>query len=356
MIRSSRCHAVVALALGAAVLLPQVSMSAPQTVAEIAGYQGADRQAVLEAGARKEGSVLIYTVGTQTDSMFKRFGEIYPFIRVEVFRGDNTELVRRAQEEYRAGRYTVDAFETNTAGLRLLKESNGLLPFHTPEMEKTRKDAIEPGRYWVNDYGSFLNFAYNTKLAPEAAGVTTYDDLLDPKFKGKMTISGWVSTTAYWVGAMVLTKGEDFVRRLGQQNFVVYEVSPRAIASLIVSGESPISPAIYSSHVNNDRAKGAPVAWKPLGAVYGQTGAVAVAAKAPHPHAAMLLIDVMLSKDGQVMRQELGYVTARTDLVNEGEQPKEVIYMADRPNFLQEFETWSALTARAFGKGKAPPK
>lgn len=328
------------------------SSAAPQTVAEIANYVGADRQTLFEAAAKKEGTVQVYTVGTQTDPLFKRFGELYPDIRVQVLRAPSTQLVRRAYEEARAERHVADVFGASVGAMQQLRTYGLFQPLASPESRMFKQEAVERDRNWVVDYNSYLNFSYSPKHAPEAADIKTYDDLLDPRWKGKMTVSGWTSTTAYWVGAVILAKGEDFLRKLAQQQFTTYEMSPRAVANLIISGEAPISPVVFNSHVNNSKSKGASIEWKALGPTYSNAGGVGISKKAPHPHAAMLLVDFMLSREAQTMRQGLGYNTPRNDLRNPDGQPDDVIYLVDRPTFEKDFEYWSDLAARIFGKGQ----
>jgi iron(III) transport system substrate-binding protein len=185
-------------------------------------------------------------------------------------------------------------------------------------------------------------------LVAQADAPKTLDDLLLPAWQGKMAVPG-TTTLANWVGALILDKGEAFVRRLGVQKIRVFQVSARAVANFVVSGEVPLSPAIYNSHVANSRAHGAHVAWRALGGVYSTTGAIALAREAPHPYAAMLFIDYVLSREGQLVYQSLGYASSRTDLENP-QKPAKIYYLADRPSYLQDYERWSSLARQVFGK------
>ena len=343
---------VVVLGLGAAGL-PGVAGAAPQTVAEIANYAGPDRQAVLEAGAKKEGQLLVYTTGTQTQAVMEAFGRRYPFIRVEVFREDSSNVARRILEEYKAGRYTVDVISLTTGALRANMEAGNLQPYSSPQVAKYKKEAIEPGRHWVLDYESYLSLGYNTKAISDAEAPRTLEDLLDPKWKGKMAIPG-TTTLGNWVGALVLDKGEDFVKKLGAQQIRVYEVSGRAVANLVVSGEVPLSPAIYNSHVFASRADGAPISWRAIGGTYSTIDGIAIPAKSAHPHAAMLYADFLLSPVGQKELQKLGYATARTDLEN-ADKPAKIHYLTERPTYFEDIEKWTNLGRQVFGKGDKAP-
>lgn len=338
--------------LGGVLFSPSATQAAPQTVAEIATYAGADRQAVLEGIAKKEGSVLVYTTGTQTQPIMDAFHARYPFIRVEVFRADTSDLVRRIMEEYKAGRFVADCPDLSIEGMHYLRDAGHLMPYVSPEMAAIRPEAIEKNRLWANDYESYIGLGFNTKLIPEAEAPKTYDDLLDPKWKGKMAIGANASSFGNFTGVMLLQKGEDYVRKLGQQQIRVFEMTGRAVANLVVSGEIPLSPSIYNSHMANSQDQGAAVAWRDLGGVFAQVGAISIAAKAPHPAATMLFIDYNLSKEGQVMRQKLGYATARTDLPNR-EKPSNIIYTMERPNYDAEMEKWLAFGRSVFGRGVA---
>ena len=333
------------------------AQAAPRTVAEVAQYEGADRQAVLEAGAKKEGQVLLYTVGTQTQPVLEAFMKKYPFVRLGAFRGDASVVARKVLEEYKAGRHTVDAIDMNTGGLQPLRAEGYLQPYKSPELLAIRKESIEPSSLWALSYESYLSLGYNTKAIAEKDVPRTYEDLLDPKWQGKMAVPG-TSTFPNWVGAILLErgkeKGEEYLKRLARQKIRIYEISGRAVANLVVSGEVPLSPVIYSSHMANSIDDGASVDWVALGPVYSTVGGVALAAKSPNPHAGMLYVDFMLSREGQIMRQKLGYATARTDLQNK-EKPSKILYLSERPTYNEEFEAWQDTARRIFGRGENRP-
>ena len=353
---SRRLMAAVAvgiLVLGAA--LPGRLHAAAKTVEEIANYDGADRQAMLEAGAKQEGEVMVYTTGAQTDPILNRFSEIYPFIRLQAFRpGGGSDVTRRVLEEYKAGVHVVDALLFTTSGLQTLRDADILQPYHTPDFVHYKEEAIEPHRLWVVDKESYVGLGYNTKTYAESQLPKTYDDLLDPKWKGKFAIARG-DTLAFWIGVVVLTKGEDFLRKFGTQEPVVYNVSGRGLSNMVVSGEAPISPTIYDGHMFESRNKGASVDWRAIGAVYANIDADALAKNAPHPHAGMLLIDFMQSKEGQAMYQKLGYKSARTDMESKG-KPEKTLYLTERPNYNQEFEYWTKLGTEIFRGGKKVPE
>src|SRR5262249_30480359 len=74
---------------------------------------------------------------------------------------------------------------------------------------------------------------------------------------------------------------------------------------------------------------------------------VAIARKAPHPHAAMLLMDFLMSKEGQTRYLDLGYDSARRDVAGPGAQVQK-LYLTNRPNFIREYEDWARLYQDTF--------
>jgi iron(III) transport system substrate-binding protein len=315
--------------------------AAPHTAQEIATYHDADRQAVLEAGARREGTMLVYATNAQADPLYAAFGKKYPFIKVEALRQDGPTVARRMMEEYGAGTYFADTIDLNVGALRQMMGAGLLLAYDSPELAAFRPDAVEPGHHWALDYESYLSLGYNTNLIADADAPKTLDDLLDPKWQGKMAVAG-TSTLPNWVGALLRDRGEAFVRKLALQKMRVYEVSARAVANLVVSGEVPLSPTVFNSHVAVSRGEGAPIAWRALGGVYSTTGGMALAAKPPHPNSAMLYIDFLLSQEGQTLYRKLGYASARKDLEN-ADKPTKIYYLSDEPDYANELEKWQAL-------------
>ena len=315
----------------------------------IANYSGADRQAMLEAGAKRERGLLLYTTGTQIEPLIRGFERKYPFLKVTVQRGTQTDIARRAMEEYRAGYRKIDMFELSSEGLILIRDSNILQPFRSPQAAAFDSAAIETGRHWVVVRESYTGIGSNTNAIPPDLGPKSYEDLLAPEWRGRMAMSGSLSTASNFVATLVLTKGEDFVRRLGEQNIRIYPVTARALANLMIAGEVTLSPTIYNSHVEASVAKGAPLRWVAPGPVPVTDTAVALARAAPSPHAAMLLIDYLLSQEGQRIYGQLGYGSARTDLrAQTAAPPLQKLYLGNRQNYVREFAQWSRLYRDVF--------
>jgi iron(III) transport system substrate-binding protein len=285
----------------------------PANPAAIAAYQGADRQQMLEAGANEEGTVTWYTVlaGDVVDALAKGFQQKYPNIKVEANRPSGQRAIfTKVNQETQAKKYTVDVVQAGLTDLLPIRDDLKVLtPYYTPEAKGRPQQAIvaAPGglNWWINDSDSYIGFAYNTKAIPDAIAPKTTRDLLNPALKGKMAI---VETSGVpWVGDLLAHEGDSFVQQLGKQDVAVHEISAKALADLLVSGEISASPTIYSSHASQAIRKGAPIKWVPLEPVLDGAYSTAIALHAPHPHAALLFADFVLSADGQKILESYLY-------------------------------------------------
>jgi iron(III) transport system substrate-binding protein len=289
----------------------------PTTFEELARYLGPDRQQILLEGALKEGTLLFYTSGiltAATGDVIKNFEAKYPGIKVEVVRASDDELAARTIREYGANQFLVDVFEMSSDGLLPMKTRNVLGSFNSPELSAfidESKTEGPNGVSWVVVRESYHGIGWNTTLVNEADVPKTHDDLLEPRWKGVFAVHNAFDNT---IGAYIQAKGRGFIDRLAEQKIRYMQVSARQLADLVIAGEIPISPALASAHVTDSKAKGAPLAWRPLEPTPTNDGSVAIAAKPPHPHAALLYLDFAISKEGQKSYDTFGYGIARKDM------------------------------------------
>ena len=290
----------------------------PATVAELALYRGADRRQILEEGAKKEGRLTLYTTGTQAKSIVKAFEKKYPYIKAEVWRVSTRELIAKIIEEYRARKTLSDAIGNIDLSAVVLKEAGLLQPFYSPEVAQIEEGAFDNapggGVFSAGHFQSGRGIGYNTKLIKRDELPKTYQDLLNPKWKGKLPIAS--EGGVVWMGCLLATYGEEFVRKMSEQDFIVQMVSARALNDMIVAGEYLFSPTISDSHVAASKKGGAPVDWIPLEPVACNLGQISIHKDSPHPHAAMLFIDFDLSKEAGAIYRAQGYNSPRKDVDN----------------------------------------
>ncbi len=287
----------------------------PSSIAELAAYMGTDREQVLYAGAKAEGKVTWYTslAGASYKELTKAFESKYPGVTVEAYRADGSELLVRMEEEYKARRYIADAIETTEGNLMFMRDGGLLHPYNSPHLSKYPDDAKEPAQkglyYWALARESYTSFMYNTKLLSKSAVAKNFEGLLNPELKGKMGISVG-QTGAKVIGAMIKARGLEYVKKLKSQNIKLYSINPPALVHVIASGEIVASPGIFQSHTLLAASKGAPVEWIPMEVVPTNVGSAAVALQPPHPHAALLLADFLLSPEGQAVLEKFYYGSA----------------------------------------------
>ena len=111
--------------------------------------------------------------------------------------------------------------------------------------------------FWTTDRESYIGVGYNKNVLPAADVPKNFDDLLKPALKGKMAISN-DDVAARFVGAMIKSKGESFIKKLKEQDVTVHGVNGPGFNELIVSGEVPISFTAIHSNIGHAVDKGAP--------------------------------------------------------------------------------------------------
>ncbi len=282
----------------------------------IAAYQKPDRQDMLAAGAKQEGTLTWYTalVAGVQDGLVKGFEAKYPYIKVNVVRGSNLDT--RVMQEEQARKPQWDVYDPTPPIGEQLIGIKALAPYYSPNAGdytgQYRRTGPNNLTYWAMVTTECLGFGYNTNLLPESAVPKTYQDLLNPALKGKMAISGASGVNV--VGDIIDTQpnGQQLAEQIAkQQNINVQQVSALATLDLVSSGEFAASPSIFETHVMQAQAKGAPVKWVPLEPTNCTDHNETISAKAPHPHAAALWVNFMLGPDGQKIITDLGYGVTR---------------------------------------------
>ena len=283
----------------------------PLSLAELGAYTGADREQRLIAGAKAEGKVVWYTslAGSSYKDLAKGFETKYG-IKIEPYRATSSDIMTKVTAEAQAKQIIADVIETTLPTLRFLRESKLLIPYtsvHLGKYPAYAKEGAGKGLvYWGIDRETYMGVGYNTNLIPAAAIPKNYGDLLKPELKGKI---GFVSneTGTRTLGSILNIKGEEFVKRLRVQEISLHNISGRAMADLVMSGEVALSPTIFRDHALEAKAKGAPIDWAAMEVVPTNAGGVSLVAQAPHPYAAVLLTDFLLGPEAAKILGDLEY-------------------------------------------------
>jgi iron(III) transport system substrate-binding protein len=213
------------------------------------------------------------------------------------------------------------------------------------------KEKGKTGVYYLADREIYIGLGFNTERVPPAEAPKTLKDLLDPKWKGKMSITG-SKTGISCIGNALEVMGRDFIEKLSRQDVKVQNISGAALAGLVASGEVPLSPSIFRDNIFVAKKKGAPVEWRPLEPVVTNIGCSGITTKAPHPYAAMLLLDYLHSKEGQQVVMKSGPNSPREDMGSVETKFKKTIWEAkySLEEFEKHFTEWENLVKSLFIK------
>jgi iron(III) transport system substrate-binding protein len=317
--------------------------------------EGADRQNRLVAGARMEGTVVIYTSLNTQDSgpIVTAFEKKYG-VKAQLWRASSEKVVQRAVTEARAGRFVCDVMETNGPEMEALYREVLLDEFRSPYFSDLPPAAFPKHRQYVADRFNFFTIAYNTRLVPPQDVPNSYDDLLQPRFVGKI---GLEAADVDWFGAMVKHMGEDkglaYFRKLAAARPQIRS-GHTLMGQLVASGEIPLVANIYNHNAERVAVRGAPIRWKALSPTFGRPNAIGLARRAAHPHAALLFADFLLSGEGQTILKEHNRVPSSRAVKSPlNAFPFEMI---DPSITLDENEKWSKLWSELFLRGQRVPQ
>ena len=314
-------------------------------------YQGADREARLAAEAKKQREVVIYTSLNLKDSVpLTEAFEKKTGLKVQLWRASSEKVLQRAITEARAGRFACDIIETNGPEMEACYREKLLEEFYSPHFKDLPAAGFPKHRHYVADRFNFFTIGYNTNLVKPEEVPNAYEDLVHPRWAGRVGIEG---SDVDWFGAIVKSMGEEkglaFFRKLAASGPQI-RTGHTLMAELVASGEIPLAATLYNHNVERLTVKGAPVKWKAIKPTFGRPNAIGVARQAPHPHAAMTFVDFMLSKDGQTILKERNRVPASLSV--DTHLNKFPFQMIDPVITLDENEKWEKIWTDLFLKGK----
>jgi iron(III) transport system substrate-binding protein len=333
-----------ALALLAALASADADAQTP-TIADIATYSGPDRAQRLIDGAKKEGTLTLYSSATIedataiTDAFAKKYG-----VKVRLWRGSSEDILRRAMTEAHATRYDVDVAETAGPEMEALRREKLLREITSPVFGDLVPQAVVPHRAWVMSRLSVFAAGYNTNLVKTADAPKSYQDLTDPKWKGKLGIeaddAGWFLAVLGGIGE---EKGLKLFRDIVAKNGISVRKGHTLLANLVAAGEVPLALTVYRYRIEAMQKAGAPIAAVTLPPAVALPTGIAVFHKAPHPNAAVLFVDFFLS-DGQRILAQRGNVPTNRGV----KAPPPDLTFIDSAKFLDEGDKWTKLFRETF--------
>jgi len=277
------------------------------------------RDTIIEA-AKKEGKLQIYALLVVADHMqiIQRFKEKYPFIDVALYRITSERLYTRIETEARANTHLADVIGISGFQMYQLVKRGLMAKYESPERRYFEPGFKDKDGYWTAYYVNPIVTAYNTRQVSAHDAAKDYADLLDPKWKGKLVMEDeeieWFSTMMSFWGD---EKGTAYMRRLAAQNFN-FRHGHTLMSQLVAAGEYPGAVFVYGPQTQFIRSTGAPIDWNALNPTVAGVNLMGVAAHAPHPNAAQLYVDHMLSEEIQrdFLAAKFFKVSARKGVAN----------------------------------------
>ena len=315
--------------------------SLEDVLAAVDGLSGAERTAELERLVAEEGGELSFYTSSSVDyinEVADAFEEEHD-IDVSIYETGSDAITQRLIEEHRAGYRGSDVVESNTPSLVPLMDEGIITRYESPKVAGLAAGSLGEG--WVADKFNTFVTAWNSDRVPQGEEPRSYEDLADPKWKGRLALevddTDWYKEL--WDHLVATGKTPAEVDRIfsGIARNATFVNGHTLMTELVAAGEYDVTANAYLHAVEGLRKEKAPLAWEPAVApLISRPDGIAVAAQARHPAAAMLFIDFVLDQ-GQEIFADAGLTPARKDLG----VPATVSQIAmDVPDYVANAEEW----------------
>ena len=273
--------------------------------------------AKLIEGAKKEGKVVFYSSMSQKAAvkLADLFQKKYPFIKVELTRAGANKILNKVVVEDEAKKRLFDVVVSKGDIIDVFKRRGLLTKYNSPERKYYTEEFKDKEGYWTDTFPTIHSVVYNTNLVKPNEVPVKYQDLLNPKWKGKIGIN---LVNFMWGEVVVQTMGEEkglkFLNQLADQNPLARNGTTLNV-TMVGAGELAMAVSVSLNAVERFKKKKAPVEWAKLDEpFYADLHPIALSAYASNPNAGKLLIDFCLSEQGQKVSIKAGKIPARNGL------------------------------------------
>ncbi|MBI3912819.1 MAG: extracellular solute-binding protein [Chloroflexi bacterium] len=263
--------------------------------------------------AKKEGKLMIYTSlnAEEFDKVLAPFAKKYPEIKVEFFRGSSEDVTQKALTEFRANTHIADIVETTDVNIVQLLSVGVTGKYLSPETKAYPASAYDAEGAYAAERLNLVVMAYNTNLVKPGDAPKKIEDLLEPKWAGKIALEAddW-PMMAYTQKVMGEAKSKDFWTKLAAQKPRVVK-GHTELANFLVAGEFHVTPNVYAHRVLSLQDKKAPIEMVKTDTAYAFPHVIAITKNAKNPNAAKVFIDWYLSVEGQESLVAAGRIPLR---------------------------------------------
>jgi iron(III) transport system substrate-binding protein len=314
---------VITLTIGS--LVGAVDLSSAQNresaLAALTKLAGAERQARIVDGAKKENGLVWYSSTTAEDALAltKKFHEQHPSIQINHFRSSSEKLLERILAESRANAFKADIVSLPELELSIMIKRKLLARYQGAENSFYPPESKDPRGYWTGLYTSAWVPAYNTKMVAKEGAPKTYRDLLNPKWKGSIAMDNepynwYVISLNYLEKRDGKEAAADYMKKLAAQQ-MQWRKGHSLIGQLMSAGEFPLAAELQVHTVERAKATGAPIDWSVLDGVIpiSKVGA-AVTSTGNNVYTSALFHDFLLSRPGMETIRASRRIPTRPDV------------------------------------------
>ena len=281
-------------------------------------------------------------MGALVSGFEKKYG-----LKTTTWRAGSEKVLQRAVTEARGNRHTVDIIETNGPEMESMSREKILLAVKSPYLGQLIPQALRPHGEWVGTRLNVFVQAYNTKLVKKEELPKAWEDLLHPRWKGRLGIEAedqdWLAGVCAELGE---ARGIKLFKDIVAANGISVRKGHTLLTQLVVSGEIPLALTVYNYKPEQLKAKGAPIDWFSIGTPIARANGVGLVKAAPNPHSALLFYDFEISEEGQKILAGRDFVPTSTQLVSAF--AKTGLRFVDSGKMLDEGDKWTKLYAELF--------
>ncbi len=269
-------------------------------------------------GAKKEGQVVFYASmeAPSAQRIVAAFEKKYPFIKVDPTRIGSERMATRLAAEAQGRKVRADVVHQSAFDFYGVLQKGLFDSYFSPERAAFPAEYRDDKGLWMMPAATLNVIAYNKKMVAPADAPKSFWDLTEPKWKGQLMMD---DNESKWMAGMIQYYGEakamDLLRKLATQD-MQFRTGHSLLQTLLAAGERAIVVVAFANGVDRLKKESAPIEWIAPEPVIGLTFGTAVVKDAPHPNAARLLSDFLLSREGQEISAASGYYSPRTDVAS----------------------------------------
>jgi len=276
------------------------------------------RAETLEKEARREGEVVWYAAmaNDRAGELIKGFENKYPFLRVRFQPGAASRQIELLMVEHRTKKQRADVINTRRSFVGVMAKEGAVARYRAPARASLRDGFTDKEGFVNSIYAQPRVFLFNPRIVPRDKAPKSMDDLLDSRWKDKL---GMDTTDYDWLASLMdyygRNKALEFAGKLAKQQLHMRR-GPTLLTQLAVAGEFPVVIDAFPEEVlqlKNAKAPADFILSEPFVPVKTPT-TVSISSGAPHPHAAALFVDFLLSKQGQEVMASQGRWASRKDV------------------------------------------